>query len=417
MMKKPHIVIVGAGFGGVSVAQGLKNLVKKDQIDLTIISKSNSFLFTPLLHEVATGGLDPISVNEPLRAIFAGSGVKILQLQAVRIDTARKVVIMKDNEISYDKLVVATGATTNYFGIPGAEDYTLALKSLKDALLVRERIIDAFERAVLEPDELRKRNILSFVVVGGGPTGVELATEVAEFVFAIENKYFKHANQCCAGLVSVTLIHGGQELLTFLPPSLRKITEQRLIKLGIKIRFNTIVNFVWEDTIGFPDGSTMTSGLTIWSAGVMPTLPEFVGTIPEYNKGRVVSNNNLTIRGLEDIFVLGDSAYAEDSNHQAYTMLAQVAVAEGECVAKNIIATINGQPLQDFNYKLKGFMVSLGQWHAVAQLYGIAFHGHFAWWLWRTVYLFKFASWEKRFRIAFDWTINLFYARDITKLS
>lgn len=416
-MKKPQIVIVGAGFGGVNVAQGLKNLVKKGFIDLTIISKSNSFLFTPLLHEVATGGLDPISVNEPLREIFANSGIKILQLQVERIDIARKVLIMKDFEISYDKLVIATGATTNYFGITGAEDYTLSLKSLKEALLVREKIIDAFEMAVLENDEVRRRNILSFTVIGGGPTGVELVTEIAEFVFSIENKYFKHANQCCAGMVSVNLIHAGHELLSFLPASLREVTHKRLTSLGIKIYLDRAVSFMWENTIGFADGSTMQSGLTVWTAGVMPVVPEFIGITPKNANGRIMVDDTLNMLGSKDIFVLGDSAYSEDSSHQVYLMLAQIAAAEGKCVAQNIIASINGQEMKPFNFKVKGFMVSLGQWNAVAYLYGIAFHGRFAWWLWRTVYLFKFASWEKRLRIAFDWTINLFYARDITKLS
>lgn len=415
-MKKPHIVIVGAGFGGVSVAQGLKKFVKKGEIDLTIISKSNSFLFTPLLHEVATGGLDPMSVNESLREIFAGYGIQILQSNVEKIDLVRKAVITRDiEEIKYDILVVATGATTNYFGIPGGEDYSITLKSIADAILIREKVITAFEQAELEQDEVKRKHILSFVVIGGGPTGVELVTEIAEFAFAIEKKYYRNSSQSFAA--SVTLIHAAHELLPFLPSHLRKITEQRIKNLNINLRLDSSVNFLWEDTIGFTDGSTMRSGLTIWTAGVKPSLPEFIGAMPMDNNGRVIVNNDLTVAGIEDVFVLGDIAYAKDENQKVYSMLAQVASAEGQCVAKNIIAKINGQPLESFNYKLKGYLVSLGQWYAVAFLFGISFHGRFAWWLWRTVYLFKFASWEKRIRIAFDWTINLFYARDITKLS
>lgn len=415
-MKKLQIVIVGAGFGGVNVALRLKKLLKKGIIDLTIISKSNSFLFTPLLHEVATGGLDPTSITEPLREIFAGTDVKILETTVEKIDAARKVVIAKDLEIPFDKLVLATGATTNTFGINGIEDYTLTLKSLADALLIRERIIDSFEKAALEPDEAIRKNILSFVVVGGGPTGVELVTEIAEFAFAIERKYF-NSKSVKSKIVSVTLIHAGHELLSFLSESLRKTALKRLEDMGIDVRLDTTVAFVWEDTIGFPSGKTIQSGLTIWTAGVKPILPEFLGVLPKYINGRVMINSDLLMEGSEDIYVLGDIAYLEDSTHQVYSMLAQVAQAEGECAAYNIIADIYGKPRKNFEYKMKGYMVSLGQWYAVAELFGIKLQGKFAWWLWRTVYLFKFASFEKRLHIAFDWTVNLFYSRDITKLS
>lgn len=415
-MKKLQIVIVGAGFGGVNVALRLKKLVKKGIIDLTIVSKSNAFLFTPLLHEVATGGLDPTSITEPLREIFAGTDVKILETTVEKIDAARKVVVANDLEIPFDKLVLATGATTNTFGINGIEDYALTLKSLSDALLIRERIIEAFENAALEPDEAIRKNILSFVVVGGGPTGVELVTEIAEFAFAIERKYF-NSESVKSKIVTVTLIHAGHELLTFLSESLRKATLKRLDDMGIDVRLDTTVAFVWEDTIGFPSGKTMQSGLTIWTAGVKPSLPEFLGITPKYANGRIMVSPDLLMEGSDNIYVLGDIAFIEDSSHQVYSMLAQVAVAEGECAAYNIIADINGKPSKNFEYKMKGYMVSLGQWYAVAELFGIKLHGKFAWWLWRTVYLFKFASFEKRLRIAFDWTVNLFYSRDITKLS
>lgn len=416
-MEKIKIVIVGAGFGGVNVALGLKKLVKKGIIELTMISKNNAFLFTPLLHEVATGGLDPMSVTESLREIFAGTDVKILESNVERIDTARKVVISKDIEIAYDKLVVATGATTNTFGIPGVEDYTYTLKSLADAILIREKIIDAFELAALETDELKRKKLLSFVVVGGGPTGVELVTEIAEFVFAIECKYFNRGKADSTGLATVTLIHAGHELLAFLSVGLREVTRKRLSAMRINVRFNTIVSFVWENVLGFSDGTNIQTGLIIWTAGVKASMPEFTGIIPKYVNGRAVVNKDLSMKDVDDVFVIGDSAFVEDSTHQAYSMLAQVAEAEAKCLVNNIVAIINGLPTKSFDYKLKGYMVSLGQWYAVAELFGISLHGRFAWWLWRTVYLFKFTSFEKRLRIAFDWTINLFYSRDITKLS
>lgn len=415
-MIKPHVVIVGAGFGGVYTARHLVPYVKKGLVDVTIINKTNYFLFTPLLHEVATGGLSGRSVTEPIRHIFAGTGVAFQQGIVESVNPKECTLVVDGKNISYDYAVIGTGAVTNFYGIPGAAEHSLVLKDLSDAIEMRERIIDAVEdTSCIENAEQRKKD-LSFVVVGGGATGVEVVAEIAEFLDTLFDQYFKKVSNIQKEDISVHLVHTASDVLGMLHQSLRVKSMERLKKLGINLHMNVTVTEVTSRAVEFSDGNSIDTHFVFWAGGVIPSLPKFVSYEPTLVCGRLATDAFLRLKGDAHVFVLGDTAQVDTREGKGYPALAQVASKQGRVVAHNIIALINRKPLKEFSYHLKGVLVSLGQWYAVGQIYGFTLSGRFMWWIWRTVYLFNFHSWSKRFKIAFEWTEALFSPRDITKL-
>ncbi len=445
-MSKPHVVILGAGFGGVYLTKKLIRQVKKGKIDVTVVNRTNYFLFTPLLHEVATGGLSPRNVAEPLREVFAHSGIKIIQASVEKIDASQRTVSLKSHidtcSISYDYLVIATGAETNYYNIPGAEVNTMSLKNLQDAYLIRNRIIDLFEQAVLISDPVRRRELLSFVVVGGGATGVEVAAELTEFIGGMVKRYYNDTEgvdvdgsrpdereRCHPEEPSVTLIHSGKELLEQFSPKLRQAAMARLVRNGINLKSGASVTAVNTQGLVLADGTVVPASLIIWAAGVKPIIPQFEGSLPTVaGGGRLAVDEYFRLLQQKNIFALGDVAAYVDGQAAGLVvdptkparplpMLAQVAVSQARIVAYNIWASIAERNLQRFHYHSKGGMVSVGQWFAVGEIFSLGVAGKFAWWIWRTVYLFKFASWSKRIQIVFEWTLAIFYPRDITKLT
>jgi len=440
-MIKPHILILGAGFGGVYVARELQYLVKKEEVDITIVNETNYFLFTPLLHEVATGALSPQSVAEPLREIFAGTGVRICQGTIASIDTEhRKVTVLGDvngdtihhrvkHEIEYDFLVIATGATTNYYNISGADIHTYPLKTLADAAEIRRRVIDSFEEAIMCADPVVRAQLLSFVVVGGGPTGVEIISELAELTKGMVKRYYQdtkcrpdEAGSCGPEEPTLTLIHAGHELLQQFSPSLRKAAQDRLVNAGVTIHVGSTVTSVSPRGIELSNNTTVSSSTVIWAAGVTPVIPPFVNDSPVLIGNRLVVDEYFRLHGNERVFALGDVAGYIDSKHSSdakpmtLPMLAQVAVGQARTVARNIKASIKGKKLKNFRYHSKGSMVSIGQWFAIGEIFSMKISGRLTWWIWRTIYLFKFLSWKKRLRIVIDWSLDAVYPRDITKL-
>ncbi len=430
-MLKPHVVILGAGFGGTYVAKKLAKYVKKAVIDVTIVNKTNYFLFTPLLHEVATGSLSPTSVAEPLREVFVGTGIELCQGTVQSIDLGEHRVHITGvgggsrHTLPYDYLVIATGAETNYYGISGAEKYTLPLKDLSDAVRIRTHIIDCFEEAIMCEDPEERTRLLTFVVVGGGPTGVEVAGELAEFVHEIIERYHGRSESCPYEEVKVILLNDSEEILQHYPPPLRSIASKRLIKQCIDVRkgcsvinvTSHAISVVEKSMIGVANSNEVVNIQTstvIWAAGVKPMMLDFVGGTN--NIGRISIDEYHRVNSDERTFALGDIA-------GSLPMLAQVAVGQADMVAHNIIASIRQKKLKVFNYKSKGSLVSIGKWFAIGMVSIVGMsemrhiHGRFAWWIWRTIYLSKFASFKKQIRIVFEWTLQLFFPRDITKLT
>jgi NADH dehydrogenase len=328
-------------------------------------------------------------------------------------------------EIHYDFLIIATGAVTNYYDISGADKFTYPLKTLADAAAIRDRIIDSFEEAVLCDDPVSRARLLSFAIVGGGATGVETAAEVSDFVAGIVRRYYNdtdcHTDDpygCSPEEPTVSLIHAGPELLQMFAPSLRKAAEKRLRDNGVALRLGSKVVAVTPNGLSLSDNTAVSASTVIWAAGVKPNLPCFEGESPALTASRLAVDQYFRIQGDERVFALGDMAgYADAGDSAPLPMLAQVAVGQAKIVARNIRALIKNKPLKTFRYRSKGSMVSVGSWFAIGQVLSMNISGRLTWWLWRTVYLFKFFSWKKRIRIVLQWTLNIFYPRDITKLN
>lgn len=408
-MKK--IIIIGGGFGGVYAARYLAKLAENSELEITLVNKSNYFLFTPLLHEVATGGLSPGSTLEPLREIFRDQNVNLLQTEVKNIDLAKKIVTTKIGKLNYDYLVLATGAETNYYGAIGAEKYSLGLKNMSDAIALCNKLIDSCEQAAQTDDVETRKKLLTAVVVGGGATGVELAAEIVEFWQENLENYYQDT-RIKKGEMRVLLVASSAELLPQFPPQLRQIAYETLTEKGVKIKTNASVTEVTAESVKLADGKIIAAQTVVWVAGVKAKNLTFTSSqTPETApNGRLNLDPYLRLIGQENVYALGDMAGTSP-------MLAQVAVQQGRTVARNIAAQISDKPLKIFRYRQKGLLISLGQWRAAGEILGLTLHGRAMWWLWRTIYLFNFLSWRKRFRIAAEWTINLFYPRDITRLN
>jgi NADH dehydrogenase len=278
-----------------------------------------------------------------------------------------------------------------------------------------------------------KKRLLSFAVVGGGATGVETVAELAEFALEIKKRYYKQNKKYKLPEVSIYLISSGPEILKPFNAKIRHVAEEHLREIGVNIMLSVSVSSVEFGVINLDGRKTVLADTIIWAGGVTPTVPKFLENQPENVAGRLSVNKFLQMKNQKNVFVLGDSAWAEEKEEMfqqtamsaqgrstsaaGRPMLAQVAVAQSKIVAQNIMAGVSGLPMSSFVYKSKGNFISLGQWFAAGEIFGLTIYGKITWWIWRTTYLFNFASWEKRLKIAFEWSLNLFLPRDTTKLS
>lgn len=421
-MHKPRVVILGAGFGGTYTLINLMRRLRPSEAQVTVINRTNYFLFTPLLHEVATGSLAHHNVVESLRSIMRPYATDLMVAEILKVETARKVVLTSTGEVPYDILVVATGSKTNFYGTPGAEEHSFVLKNLYDAIKLRNRIIDCVEKSTTTEDPVERKRLLNFVIVGAGATGVELAAEIADWFFDTFKKFYKHKIDCAD--ISIHLSTDGSAVLPQFHPNLRARSAYILKKKGVNLHFAARAVQIEEKRVVFADGSEIETDTVIWAAGVTPeNLPTDVDFVRD-SRQRIIVNASLQVQDHPEIFALGDIA-SFTQRDQTLPMLAQVAVSEAEVVAQNVARSVRNLrrslrhlralPLAKFKYKRRGDLVSLGTWQAVADIFGTRWSGPLAWFIWRTVYLMKFSSWSKRIRIAVDWTIDIFYPRDITK--
>lgn len=410
MPSSHHIVILGAGFGGIQTYLSLRRARRPD-VRITIINDTNYFLFTPLLHEVATGGLGHHNVVEAVREIIGNDPASFLQARIHGIDLSKKTVQTSAGDVPYDFLVIATGATTAFYGIPGAKEHGYVLKNLGDALYLRNRIIDQFEEAARAKTAAERMRLLSFAVVGGGATGVETVTEMADLFNDTFRRFYRSGFN--RHEVALTLITADPDVLMSFHPHIRRHARKVLQREGIIVKPNKIVASVTPEGLTFSDQTTLPATTVLWAAGVHPAMDPPEGTACAH--GRIMVDAVLRVTGQECVFALGDAACFHGPDGKPLPMLAQVAVQQGPVAADNIFRTLDGRPLTSFAFRMNGQLVSLGRFQAAAQIGPLRLSGPIAWFLWRTVYFFNFHAWSKRVRIGADWFVNLFFPRDITR--
>ncbi len=412
--KKTRIVIVGAGFGGTYAYRHLHRLLhgQKD-VTLTMINRENYFLFTPLLHEVATGGMSGENVIQPIREVL-GCCVDDLICSEVRgISFESRTVHTRERDVPYDYAIIALGSETNFYNVPGAEKHSFQLKSISDALALKNHFIDMFERASQTDDEAERQKLLTFVVVGGGATGVELACEMSDFFYGSLCRYYPLEK--CRDRVRIILVNQGAELIQQFPEKLRRRAYGKLTEKKVDVCLSTAVKKVERERVLLSDGRSIGSATSIWVAGIHPTAVSVDRKECQDASCRFVVNEALQSVVDPAVFAIGDIA-TFGPGKQPLPQLAQVATKEAAVAAQNIVRAMRGKPLSAFTYKSSGSLISFGEWDAGASIGGVTLYGPVAWLLWRTVYLFKLHGLQKKIQVVIDWTFDLFKQRDISRL-
>lgn len=393
---RPHVVILGGGFGGLAVARGLAGT----QARITLIDRRNHHLFQPLLYQVATAGLSAPSIAAPLRQILRGqANVTVLMDEAQDVDLSQRRVTLANGELSYDALVVATGATHAYFGHDDWERYAPGLKTLDDAFTVRRRVLLAFERAEHEDDPAQRQAWLNFVVVGGGATGVELAGTLAEIARHTLPREFRRADLRQA---HVLLVEAGPRLLPAFAPDLSDKARRQLEKLGVDVRLNTPVTAI--DEHGVVLGETPHTARTVlWAAGVAASsLGRRLGA-PVDRAGRVQVEPDLSLPGHPEVFVIGDLASVTQADGKPVPGVAPAAKQMGRYVADVLKARWRGASSPPFHYRDDGVLATIGRMAAVAQFGRLKFSGLLAWWIWLVAHIAFLIGFRNRLVVMLDW--------------
>ena len=392
-MNKPKVVILGGGFGGLAAARALHKAA-----DVTVVDRHNYQTFLPLLYQVSTAGLAADHVAYPIRGALRKTPVKFRMGSPISIDHKNKEVKLDSSELlKFDHLIVALGSVTADFGIPGVSEFTLGMKSVAEALNIRAEIMRRFEDLCRFEDETK----LSITVIGGGPTGVEMAGAIAELI----RGPLKSDQAQAASHISISLIEAGPRLLPPFAPSLSARTKKDLEKLGVKVLLNAAVQEVEHRKIKLKDGSTIASEITIWAAGVKGNDAIAQLNLPTAGT-RVAVEPTMQVKNYPYIWALGDIAASVDKNGNQLPMVAPVAIQQGKFIAKQIARVSNSQELASFKYLDKGSMATIGRNKAVVQVKGIKISGAIAWLIWLWLHLFYLLGGRNKIGTMADWTWN-----------
>jgi NADH dehydrogenase len=401
-MARPHIVIVGAGFGGLAAAHGLAGAA----VDVTVIDRRNYHLFQPLLYQVATAGLSPAQIASPIRAILRrAANVRVVLGRVSDIDKERRLVTVDQGTIAYDHLVLATGARHSYFGRDDWESAAPGLKKIDDAIGIRRRLLTAFEDAESASSPEFRRRLLTFVVIGGGPTGVEMAGAIAELARVALRRDFRNIDPADARVV---LVEAGKRLLPTFPAILGDAACDSLQQLGVEVRLGTAVTQC--DSEGVTIGEEWLAAATIvWGAGVMASAAAQWLGVAKDRAGRVVVGPDLTVAGYPEISCIGDTACAVDAAGKPLPGLAPVAKQQGAYVARRLHAAISGKAApRPFRYRGWGTMATIGRRAAVADLGWVKLDGTLAWLLWSAVHVSFLIGFRNRLVVMLDWLWSYF---------
>lgn len=392
----PRVVVIGAGFGGLAAARRLA----RAPVHVTVVDRRNHHLFQPLLYQVATAGLSPGDIAYPIRSILREqSNANVLLADVVSIDTAGRAVRLSDGVLPYDYLVLAAGAGHAYFGHEEWEQYAPGLKTLEDALLIRRRILLAFEKAEREPDAFLRKDLLTFVIVGGGPTGVELAGAIAEISRHVLVSDFRAIDPREARIV---LVEGGPRILSAYSEKSATRAQEELTARGVEVRTGAPVTGV--SAAGVSLGAEILRAHTIvWAAGVAASpLAKSLG-VPLDRAGRAIVDPDLSIPGHPEVFVIGDLSVFLHQTGRPLPGLSPVAIQQGRSAAANIRRSVAGQPRRPFHYFDKGTLAVIGRAAAVAEIAGLRLSGVLAWMVWCFVHIFYLIGFRNRFIVMIEW--------------
>ena len=402
-----HIVIIGGGFGGLYAARALR----RAPVRVTIVDRRNHHVFQPLLYQVAMAALSPGDIASPIRWILRRqSNVEVLLAEVREIDRARQRLILTDGELSYDYLIVASGATHAYFGHDEWRMIAPGLKTLEDALDIRRRVLLAFEHAERETDPGRRERLLTFVVIGGGPTGVEMAGALAEISRQSLARDFRHFDPSSARVI---LIEAGPSVLSAFPESLRDAARADLVRLGVDVRTGAAVTRVSEGRVEV-GADVIPAETIIWAAGVAASpLGATLGAQID-RAGRVLIEPDLTVPGSRNVFVIGDLASLAGADGKALPGVAQVAIQMGKHAARNVMRGVEGQPYRPFVYKDLGNMATIGRASAVGDLGWLRLKGYIGWLAWLFVHILNLIGFRNRLVVLVQWAWSYFsYQRAI----
>jgi len=412
-----RVVILGGGFGGVGTARRLERLLPRvPDIEVTVVSQSNALLFTPMLAEVASSSLEPNHISVPVRGACPRTRFRLAEVESV--DTRRQVVNLRASgaqaaeELPYDHLVIALGAVPNYLNLAGVQANSLPLKTIGDATRLRNHVIARLERADVETDPRERRRQLTFVVAGGGFAGVEMMAGLCDLVHGVR-RYFPRV---AATDPLFVLVHGGDRILPETGPELGEYAQRKLQGRGVHFLLNTRVVGASAEAVALDDGSHLPASTLVWAAGNRPT--PLLAQLPFERSltGAVLVDGTLRVHGTTNVWAVGDCAHVPDRHNHGRPSppTAQHALRQGKAAAESIVSTLEGRRPKPFAFRTIGFLVTLGHGTAAADIRGRRFSGLLAWLMWRGIYLSKLPGNEKRLRVLLDWTVELFFPRDIS---
>jgi NADH dehydrogenase len=404
-----HVLVLGAGFAGLYTSLHLNKKLGKDApVKITLVDQNHFHLFTPLLHEVASGVIHPGLIMTPIRRILRKKRIDFLRARVDAIDLDTQTVTMCCSEISYDILVIALGSVTNFHGLHSVRERSLEIKHASDAEELRCQVINRFEAATREPSPQRRQRLLTFVVVGGGCTGVETVAEVHELVVHLRKEQYP---QIDADEVQTVLVEVQDRVLPQMDRLLSRSALRQMQKVGIEVLLNTTVSGLTEDGLEFAGGrEPLPTETVVWAAGVR-AHPVLDGLPLEKDRmGRIVVDHDLKVPGVPNVYVLGDAAHARHPDTgEVHPPTAQVAYRQAPVAAANIAADLEGGTHHPFDFTYIGDLVSMGKFSGVADPFGVRLRGVFAWAMWKFYYLLTLIGWQNRLRVALNWLLALLF--------
>ncbi|HEX2697943.1 MAG TPA: NAD(P)/FAD-dependent oxidoreductase [Anaerolineales bacterium] len=403
LQKLPHIVILGAGFGGLKAAQKLANA----PVRITLINRQNYHLFQPLLYQIAIAGLVPSQIAYPVRTIFQRQKNLTFQMgEVTAIDFDAHYIKMDGSVIAYDYLILALGGQTNFFGVQSVERTAFQLKGIESAVATRNHLLEMLEQASREADPDKRRALLTFVVVGGGPTGVETAGALAELITHVMAKDYPHMD---LKEVRVLLLEAGPYVMPAYPDGLRKATYRLLQKKNVEIMLSTKLVDYSGERVALGNGQQIETHTVIWTAGVRAAqLLDGLG-VKQAASGRIVTEPTLQLPGHPEVFVVGDAAYFVNGNGQPLPMLATVAQQQAEAAVKNLKKLLKGEQPEAFHYKDPGLLATIGRNAAVARIWGLSFSGFIAWVIWVVLHIYRLIGFRNRLVVLINWAWDYFF--------